>query len=71
MQQIPGRKSKATKELLFRAVDLPALGYKRYAINAKPDTEETFIERTGSLGGDVSQKKKKEIFIFALNTFFY
>lgn len=60
MQQIPGRKSKATKELLFRAVDLPALGYKRYAINAKPDTEETFIERTGSLGGDVSQKKKKK-----------
>ncbi|XP_046834727.1 lysosomal alpha-mannosidase isoform X1 [Vespa crabro] len=51
--QIPGRKSKATKELLFHAIDLPGLGYKRYIINLKPDTEETFVKHTNTIGEDL------------------
>lgn len=30
--RVPGRRSAATAELVFRAVDLPALGYKSYLI---------------------------------------
>lgn len=71
VQQIPGRKSKATKELLFRAVNLPPLGYKRYEINANPDTEEIITERTGSLGGDVSQKTKRNIHVCVGHFFFF
>ncbi|XP_043485751.1 lysosomal alpha-mannosidase isoform X1 [Polistes fuscatus] len=53
--QIPGRESKATKELVFRANDLPPLGYKAYEIRAKSDIkeEETLRESTNFIGGDL------------------
>lgn len=34
--KIPGRNSSATVELIFRASDLPPLGFKSYYVEKKP-----------------------------------
>ncbi|KAL3274845.1 hypothetical protein HHI36_019628, partial [Cryptolaemus montrouzieri] len=38
VQTIPGRKSKATIDLVFEALNIPSLGFKSYFVEAKiPD----------------------------------
>jgi len=40
VQNIPGRQSKATNEIVFRATDIPAFGVKLYFVGKKQ--EDTF-----------------------------
>lgn len=52
--RVPGRESKATKELVFRAIDLPPLGYKAYQVNVKSgEPMETPIKSTDSIENEL------------------
>ncbi|KAK2580291.1 hypothetical protein KPH14_012534 [Odynerus spinipes] len=52
--RVPGRESKATNELIFRAIDLPPLGYRTYRVNEISEAlEETPVETSNSIGGEL------------------
>jgi len=46
VQNIPGRRSKATNEIVFRATDIPAFGMKLYLVGKKKqeDISESELE---------------------------
>lgn len=41
---LPGRKSSASRELVFEAADVPALGYLSYYVTEEANEEETPVE---------------------------
>jgi len=65
LARIPGRTAKTTKEIAFRALDVPALGYKAYYVTKTTFEASPYESKVRDLphgqdirvGGEVSYKE--------------